>query len=215
VVLHQPDLRDPDEVSHAVDEVDQAGSGPVFVGFAAGHTDRAELEHVLARLSQRHGPVVLACTHIVDGHWAGSVQLTGPAPGHDTLADRLATELGVAVAIYPGPPEAVGDPSWRSGAEQAAQRLRARSEGRAILFAGQDRLVGDVPVDDVPGMCAIEEVVGIAGTPTAGATLITREFVRPELQDGRLILEVRPIGPHGAVAPFEVPNPTPCCAAHS
>jgi hypothetical protein len=31
---------------------------------------------------------------------------------------------------------------------------------------------------------------------------------------GALVLHVLPAGP-GRVAPFEVPNPTPCCAAHS
>lgn len=186
------------------------GVGPVVLGFAAGHTDRAELEHVLADVVQRCGPVVLACTHIVDGRWAGSVQLTGPAPD----ATRLADELGVALAVSSSSSGAVGDHAWRSGAEQAADRLRTRSEGRAVVFPGQDRLVGEVPVDDVPGLSAIDAVVGIAGTPTAGATLVTREFVRPVLLGGRLVLEVRPIGADGAVAPFEVPNPTPCCADH-
>ena len=186
------------------------GVGQVVIGFAAGHTDRAELEHLLADVVQRYGPVVLACTHIVDGRWAGSVQLTGPAPD----AARFADELGVAFAVSASSSEAMGDHTWRSGAEQAADRMRTRSEGRAVVFAGQDRLVGEVPVDDVPGLCAIDAVVGIAGTPTAGATLVTREFVRPVLLGGRLVLEVRPIGADGAVAPFEVPNPTPCCADH-
>lgn len=186
------------------------GVGPVVLGFAAGHTDRAELEHLLADVVQRYGPVVLACTHIVDGRWAGSVQLTGPAPD----AARFADELGVAFAVRPSSAGAVGEHAWRSGAEQAADRMRSRSEGRAVVFAGQDRLVGEMPVDDVPGLSAIDAVVGIAGTPTAGATLVTREFVRPVLLAGRLVLEVRPIGADGAVAPFEVPNPTPCCADH-
>ena len=186
------------------------GVGPVVLGFAAGHTERAELEQVLAEVVQRYGPVVLACTHIVDGRWAGSVQLAGPAPD----AARLANELGVALAVSPSSSGAAGDHAWRSGAEQAADRMRTRSEGRAVIFPGQDRLVGQVPVDDVPGLSAIDAVVGIAGTPTAGATLVTREFVRPVLLGGRLVLEVRPIGADGAVAPFEVPNPTPCCADH-
>lgn len=186
------------------------GVGPVVLGFAAGHTDRAELEHVLADVVQRYGPVVLACTHIVDGRWAGSVQLTGPAPDPAGLAN----ELGVAFAVSRSSSGAVGDHAWRSGAEQAADRMRTRTEGRAVVFPGQDRLVGEVAVDDVPGLSAIDAVVGIAGTPTAGATLVTREFVRPVLLGGRLVLEVRPIGADGAVAPFEVPNPTPCCANH-
>ena len=46
------------------------------------------------------------------------------------------------------------------------------------------------------------------------AMLLTRDFCRPVYEAGALVLHVLPAGP-GRVAPFEVPNPTPCCAAHS
>jgi hypothetical protein len=39
----------------------------------------------------------------------------------------------------------------------------------------------------------------------------TRGFVRPEWRDGRLTLIAAPAG-LGRIAPFEVPDPTLCCA---
>lgn len=187
-------------------------SGGAVLGLAAGHTDRAELEHVLARVVDRVGPVELACTHVVDGRWAGSVRLSGTAPDPTPGLDGLAAGLGVALTGPGG--TAAGDPAWWAAAERAAAELAARRGGRAVVFGGQERLVGEVAADDVPTLSAVEAVVGIAGTATAGVTLVTRDHVRPVLVDGWLVLEVRPFGPDGAVAPFEVPNPTPCCAAH-
>ncbi|GAB2918636.1 hypothetical protein GCM10027047_15240 [Rhodococcus aerolatus] len=182
------------------------------LGLAAGHTDRAELEHLLARAVAVVGPAELACTHVVDGRWAGSVQLAGPGQDAPVDAAGLAVALGAAVA---GPDGAAhGDPAWRAAAASAAAALRDRTGGRAVVFGGQDRLVGTVAADDVPALSAVEAVVGIAGTPTAGVALVTREHVRPLLAAGRLVLQVRPLGADGAVAPFEVPDPTPCCAAH-
>ena len=187
-------------------------AGTVHVGLAAGHSVRDDVEHLLDVVAERHGPVVLACTHVVDGRWAGSVQLAGPAPA----AGPLAAALGAAVVVHSpdGGTAAAGSPLWRTAAERAAQSLRDRTDGRAVRFGGQDRLVGEVPADDVPSLSAVEALVGVAGTPTAGVVLVTRDFVRPVLREGRLVLQVRPIGADGAVAPFEVPDPTPCCAAH-
>jgi hypothetical protein len=61
---------------------------------------------------------------------------------------------------------------------------------------------------------AIDEVRVLAGgvLPPA-AVLATRDFCRPVYEAGALVLHALPAGP-GRVAPFEVPNPTPCCAAH-
>jgi hypothetical protein len=44
--------------------------------------------------------------------------------------------------------------------------------------------------------------------------LDTRDHVRPEWQAGELVLAVTPVH-NGLFAPFEVPNPTPCCADHA
>jgi hypothetical protein len=41
----------------------------------------------------------------------------------------------------------------------------------------------------------------------------TRDHVRPEWRDGLLTLIATPTS-NGVFAPFEVPNPTPCCADH-
>ena len=51
-------------------------------------------------------------------------------------------------------------------------------------------------------------------TVRAAGAASTREFCRPVYEAGALVLLVLPAGP-GRVAPFEVPDPTPCCAAHS
>lgn len=42
---------------------------------------------------------------------------------------------------------------------------------------------------------------------------MTRDHVRPQWQDGELVLTLMPaVG--GVLVPFEVPDPTPCCADH-
>lgn len=73
------------------------------------------------------------------------------------------------------------------------------------------------PVAEVLSATAIERVVvmGLPDRPDApGDTLLdTRAFVRPQWMDGWLTLVTMPT-PDGHVAPFEVPNPTPCCADH-
>ena len=190
------------------------------LGLAGGHTDRAALEHLLGEAVEAvvagHGPVGLVCTHYVDGTVAGSVELTGPAAAVADVTAGLVDRLGVAVAAeaVDGPRLVAGDPAWAAAAGRALDALAQRSSGRAVVFPGQHRLTGEVPADAVPALSAVAEVVGIDGTLVAGATLLTRVFVRPVLTGGRLVLQVRPIGPDGAVAPFEVPDPTPCCAAH-
>jgi hypothetical protein len=61
---------------------------------------------------------------------------------------------------------------------------------------------------------AIDRVLVIGGPPVTPETPVrTRDFVRPEWRDGLLTLIVTPAA-GGGVAPFEVPNPTPCCADH-
>jgi len=181
------------------------------VGLDAGWQDRAEAEHVLGRASDLCGNVVLACTHVLDGHWTGSLQLSGPAPDPGLLARSVGaavTTLTAAARSSAGPDE------WAGRAARAAAAMSTRSGGRAVVFPGQENLVGEVDTDAVPILSAITEVVGIAGTPTAGTRLITRDHVRPVLLGGQLVLQVRPFGAGSAVAPFEVPNPTPCCATH-
>ena len=57
--------------------------------------------------------------------------------------------------------------------------------------------------------------MGLPGRPEADpAQLVdTRDFVRPHWIDGVLTLVTMPAA-GDRLAPFEVPNPTPCCADH-
>lgn len=180
----------------------------ISLGIDAGQHDRTECEHLLARAVALCGAVQLACTHVVSAHWAASLRVAGPAPD----AAELSRALGVAVWLDGA---GAGPREWREGARAAERQVRAGTGGRAVVFLGQERLVGVVAVDDVPALSAVARVRGIAGIPTAGMQLHTRDFVRPELLDGELVLTVRPWGADGDLAPFEVPNPTPCCAVHA
>ena len=81
-------------------------------------------------------------------------------------------------------------------------------------FPGAESLVGTVRVRDVLEGTAIDAVQVLAHGPAdADAALVTRDFVRPRWRSGPLVLDVQPaVG--GALVPFEVPTPTPCCAGH-
>jgi hypothetical protein len=107
-----------------------------------------------------------------------------------------------------------GDPTLVRNALAAATDRAAGADGRAVRFPGMELLTGTVPVADVLRRTAVDEVRVLAGgTLPPDARLTTRDFCRPVYQNGKLVLLVLPAGP-GLVAPFEVPNPTPCCAAH-
>jgi hypothetical protein len=94
-----------------------------------------------------------------------------------------------------------------------ADHLAGRA-GRAVLFPGVRSLTGTLPVATLLSASAIDEVVVLGGPPCEPDTLIdTRDFVRPQYRDGRLVLMATP-APGGLIAPFEVPNPTPCCGNH-
>ena len=195
------------------------------VGLAAGQQDRSEVEHLLALAVDLLAGVVLACTHVIEGAWAASVETTASVgePGElwALLQDRGAADVAVCVRSRGADPritdpriDVAGPVGLRHVAVQASLELAERSAGRAVLFPGQERLTGEIATDDVPSLSAIRAVEGIAGTPTVGTRLVTRDFVRPVLRAGALVLQVRPFGEEGRVAPFEVPDPTPCCAAH-
>ena len=183
------------------------------LGIDAGQQVRSDLEDLLARAAAHCPQIDLACTHVIDAqepHWAGSLRVTAPV---DITA--LADVLGPGVAIVDGNGEGSGPAQWRAGARDAMTQLVERRAGRAVLFPGQDRLVGDLAAEDVASLSAIDRLVGLAGTPTSGVRLATRDFVRPEFAGGELILRVRPYDSDDAVAPFEVPHPTPCCFLHA
>ncbi|MFD0502440.1 hypothetical protein ACFQ0G_04585 [Streptomyces chiangmaiensis] len=102
----------------------------------------------------------------------------------------------------------------------AAAEHADRQGGRAVVYAGAERLTGTVTVADVLALTAIDRItvvgapLGDGDGPDPATPVLTRDHVRPEWRDGRLTLALVPaVG--GALAPFEVPNPTPCCADHA
>ena len=128
----------------------------------------------------------LACTHLVQD----------PYP-------HVAISLTTTAAYETGP-------ELRDAARAAAT---GRS-GRAVIFAGSDRLTGRLTVAQVLEISAVDrvEVLG-SGPADPVATLDTRDFVRPRFRDGELVLTTTPAA-GGVLVPFETRDPTPCCADH-
>jgi hypothetical protein len=86
---------------------------------------------------------------------------------------------------------------------------------RAVAYPGHERLLGILPVCRVLESSAIERVQLLGGGAADPAQeLDTRDFVRPQWIRGALTLLVQPAR-GGLLVPFEVPNPTPCCADHA
>lgn len=100
-------------------------------------------------------------------------------------------------------------------AASAAEEHSTRSGGRAAHFPGIHCLTGALTVRDLLAGSSIEQVSVLAGGDADPDTILqTRDFVRPRWITGHLVLPVQP-GPDGTLVPFEVPNPTPCCADHA
>ena len=176
------------------------------LGVDAGSPTAAEAEHRLLRLAAElgAGPGAVPCTHPVRSgtpHYAGTLSWSGALP--DVPGAGVALSSGVTG----------GDLRLAASALGAARERAAGAAGRAVRFPGMELLTGTVAVADLLARTGIEEVRVLGGVLPAGAGLVTRDFVRPEWRDGRLGLLVLPAGP-GLVAPFEVPDPTPCCAVH-
>jgi hypothetical protein len=163
-----------------------------IIGLDLGHSTTVAAEHWLASLPPVPG--LVACTHF----GAGRVLIT--LDGIDPA------QLPPATTVATGGP--------------AAEAVRAHAErtgGRAVRYPGVERMIGTRRVDKVLGDSAIERIL-ILGLPErtdppGDALLDTRSFVRPQWADGRLTLFAMPT-PDGHIAPFEVPDPTPCCADH-
>ena len=156
-------------------------------GFDLGHRDTVAAEHWLAAVPD--GPGLFACTHLVHG----------PRPR------VVVTVAGADLTVLPPP----GD----SEAAEAAARDHAEGRaGRAVRFPGVRALTGTLAVADLLAVSAVDAVRVIGGPPATPETLVdTRDFVRPQWENGRLVLVATP-APGGLIAPFAVPNPTPCCA---
>ncbi|MFE2584619.1 hypothetical protein [Streptomyces sp. NPDC059378] len=166
-------------------------------------------------------PGTVACTHLIrtDERRSTAVSLALPDGG-------AAEAAWTRVVDWAGPDTGAAFGERTHGSPQAARAARlaveehaGRRAGRAVSYPGADALTGTVTVADLLGLSAVDEVV-VVGAPSADgggpdpATAVhTRGHVRPEWRDGRLTLALVPaVG--GTLAPFEVPNPTPCCADH-
>ncbi|GAB2609471.1 hypothetical protein GCM10027168_48070 [Streptomyces capparidis] len=191
---------------------------------ADGAPDLAAADHLLLDLARRLAlpPGTVGCTHPVPVDGVPAIALsfalpTGAADGPGAAA-RLREQL--SALGQDGPGAALGD--WRHGpdplaraAAGAAAAGAARHGGRAVLFPGAERLTGTVRVAEVLAQSAVEEVtvLGSPGPPDEGTEVVTRDHVRPVWHHGRLRLPLVPAA-GGRLTPFEVPDPTPCCADH-
>ncbi|GAA5084438.1 hypothetical protein HNP84_002023 [Thermocatellispora tengchongensis] len=166
-----------------------------MIGLSLGHRTEREAEHWLREIVPPSGlPGLVACTHLVQApypHVAISLAVAEPPPG------------------LPAPAPELRDAAGRAAAEHAARR-----SGRAVLYPGVERLTGTLTVGEVLAVSAIERVTQLGGPPPGPDVEVeTRDFVRPLWHDGLLTLVTVPVA-GGRVAPFEVPDPTPCCADH-
>ncbi|MGI5523271.1 hypothetical protein ACQEUX_20405 [Micromonospora sp. CA-259024] len=170
----------------------------MILGLSLGHRTLREAEHWLTdQLGSLDLPDLVACTHLV----------TAPYP-HVALSVAVPTATGWLGGLPATPPE------LRAAAERAAAEHTARRSGRAVRYPGVDRMVGTLTVGEVLNSSAIERVVVLGGTTAEPEMpLDTRDFVRPEWRNGQLVLVAMPHH-SGGLAPFEVPDPTPCCADH-
>ncbi|MFF3417191.1 hypothetical protein ACFYW9_21185 [Streptomyces sp. NPDC002698] len=199
-------------------------SEPYVVGVDTGHTGALrEADHLLRSLAAELGlPAdALGCTHHVrDGrrpHTALSFAV--PSERAARAAWRWLTENGsggpgtLLGAAFGG--DRHGAEELAAGAAHAAAEHRARTGGRAVLYPGVDALTGALTVTRLLEVSAVDQVA-VLGSPEGAAMearLVTRDHVRPEWREGRLVLVAMPAA-GGTLVPFEVPDPTPCCADH-
>ncbi|HEV7933375.1 MAG TPA: hypothetical protein VGP70_13840 [Actinomadura sp.] len=197
-----------------------------ILGVDAGSRTLREADHLLAELAGRFGlpDGVMGCTHLIRTgrpHVAVSLAVAdGAGPDLDlTALDLTAPDTRAPDAT--AAPDGVGaalDGRRRGPAEPAEGAELAAGEhgrtGRAVLYRGAGRLSGTLTVREILDLSAIDRITVLMGAEPAPDTLVqTRGHVRPEWRDGRLTLLTMPAGT-GVLAPYEVPDPTPCCSAH-
>jgi hypothetical protein len=164
------------------------------VGLDLGHRNVPDAEEWLREHAAVLGdPGVVACTHLVHGYQPRvALSVSGVDPLYLSAGACVDEEVAVAVAVD----------------------HTARASGRAVIYPGVESLTGTMSVGDILTRSGIERVVVLGGAAPGIDTLVdTRDFVRPQWKDGLLTLMATP-APGGHIAPFEVPNPTPCCADH-
>ncbi|MFC8098920.1 hypothetical protein [Streptomyces sp. NPDC057363] len=173
-------------------------SAPYAIGIDTDATTLREADHLLQALAAELGlpEDVFGCTHLVrDGRPRVALSLAAHAAGAEpvlrTARDRLTAQ---GYEVRDGTPDEVG---------------------RAVLYPGADALTGTLTLADLLARSAIERVtvLGTPEEPPPDIRLVTREHVRPQWQDGRLVLAAMPAA-GGDLVPFEDPDPTPCCADH-
>ncbi|MEU6194740.1 hypothetical protein [Streptomyces sp. NPDC047061] len=189
------------------------------IGVDAGTATLREADHlihrVLGQLALTEG--VFACTHLYRTGERRGTAVSLAVPEADVDVDALWPELlgmlpegaGLALAGRShGPDDAVDTARLAAAAPPAS--------GRAVAYPGVAHLTGTVTVADLLDRTAIEQLV-VLGAPAAelppATRVLTQDHVRPEWRDGVLTLTLVPAA-GGLLAPFEVPNPTPCCADH-
>ncbi|WP_151475484.1 hypothetical protein [Streptomyces albicerus] len=149
-------------------------------------------------------------------------------------ADHLLLELAAELALPEGEfgcthlvrgerPRVVF--SFATASEETTRRLTAKGYevttgapdevGRAVVYPGAASLTGTVTVAELLSSSAIDRVtvLGSPDQPPGDQRVVTRDHVRPQWQDGELVLTLMPAA-GGVLVPFEVPDPTPCCADH-
>jgi hypothetical protein len=168
------------------------------IGLDLGHRTTVAAEHWLAQLPPLPG--LLACTHLVHG-------------ARPRVVITLAAPEGLSTATLPAVPGPGHDEGGEGAGRAAAADHAAGRAGRAVIFPGVHVLTGTLRLADLLSRSAIERVHVLGGgtpAPDPETLVDTRDFVRPQWMDGRLTL-VATAAPAGRIAPFEVPNPTPCC----
>ncbi|MGC9497782.1 hypothetical protein [Streptomyces sp. WG7] len=170
-------------------------SAPYVIGIDTDAATLREADHLLealaAELDLPEG--VFGCTHLVrDGRPRVALSLAAERePVLRTARDRLTAQ---GYEVRDGAPDEVG---------------------RAVLYPGAGALTGTLTLAELLARSAIDRVtvLGTPGEPDPDMRLVTREHVRPQWQNGRLVLSAMPAA-GGTLVPFEDPDPTPCCADH-
>ncbi|MFJ9913031.1 hypothetical protein [Actinacidiphila glaucinigra] len=84
-----------------------------------------------------------------------------------------------------------------------------------MVCPGADGLTGTVTVAELLARTPTTRLVVLGSPaheqPEPSAEILTSGHVRPEWRAGELVLPLVPAA-GGRLAPFEVPDPTPCCA---
>ncbi len=211
------DGEDADHLAHRVRE-----GGGALLGGDVG--ERLELATHEVRSGRAH-TAVSCCVpddepDRPDGHgWpdAGRQGRAGRLEGLVDVLHDLVGPDGAVVATAPRLPDGLvrgHDTGALSGAWAAVTAAATRSSGRLVRYPGVDQLRGVLPVADLLDRSVVDEVVVVGGSAHDGGTLVdTRDFVRPQLSDGRVRLLVQPaVG--GVMVPFEKENPERCCEDH-